>query len=518
MKLRSFFYGLIAVVAVLLLIGGGGVYWILAQSPLNLLKGGQDRTPSAAIFVPKQAPAMISLLVNPDRLEAFRQVATRPGERRRARAELARVKQSLLANTGLEYERDVQPWLGDELTLAITSLDIDRDRANGNQPGYLLAIATQDPERSREFLQVFWQKQAIAGADLVFEQYQGVKLIYSEDKVRGAESGERSQKKPSSPTSSLASAVVGDQFVLFANHPKVLRDAITNVQAAELNLSTASFYQQALETLTQPRIGLTFVSLPQLAGWLENSVTPDKQAKSPKDTLQSPTVQAIASQYQTMAIALELDRQGLMADTAVLSGDRKETSISPSLSKPVAALQYIPASSPFSASGINLDRAWSGLANGLKGYDTVSKLINQPLQDLQTRWKINLSKDIFSWVNGEYALGLVPQTGKREESGVRSQLWRKASALPANDWVFVAQRSHTDASKQAIAELDEIARQQGLTLGTLTLGDQTVSAWTRLQPGSKIPLRRCKPRYKGCTQRLAITKSLPRLWRQWRQP
>jgi len=44
---------------------------------------------------------MVSLLVNPDRLESFRQVGARPGQRRRARQELNQ-KTNLLANTGLD--------------------------------------------------------------------------------------------------------------------------------------------------------------------------------------------------------------------------------------------------------------------------------------------------------------------------------------------------------------------------------------------------------------------------------
>jgi len=83
---------------------------------------------------------MVSLLVNPDRLESF--LAARPGQRRRARQELNQ-KTNLLANTGLDYQRDIQPWLGDEITLAVTTIDIDRDEQNGRQPGSLMALATK---------------------------------------------------------------------------------------------------------------------------------------------------------------------------------------------------------------------------------------------------------------------------------------------------------------------------------------------------------------------------------------
>lgn len=496
MKFRSFLSGLLAVVVVLLLVGVGGFFWIASQSPLKLLSQGEGRVPSAAIFVPKQAPAMVSLLVNPDDLAAFRQAVAAPAKRKQARAELAQFRQSLLGDSGLEYERDVQPWLGDEVTLAVTTLDIDHDRANGKQPGYLLAIATKNPEQSREFLQLFWQKRAIAGTDLTFEQYKGVKLIYNEIPVSPKTDAKKSKKSqafefplPASllPAPSLASAVVGDQFVLFGNDPKVLRDAITNVQAAELNLNSASFYTKALDTLTQPRIGLTFVNLPGLARWLETeAITPTKDAPAKNSpTSGKPQNRAEKNLYQTLAIALELERQGLMAETAMTGGDPK-TAIAPTLSKPVGALQYLPAISPFAASGTDLNRVWRELSSSLASYGAVAQLANQPLQALEKEWKLNLPRDIFSWVTGEYALGslpLQPTAAGEKPKGKRRKAKQEALAdLAENDWVFVAERSKGETSQQAIAHLDEIAQQQGYSVGAVQLGEQTVSAWTKLTP------------------------------------
>jgi len=493
MKFRSFVSGLLVLVAVLLLIGAGGFYWITANSPLKLLAGGAGKLPSAAIFVPKQTPAMVSLLVNPDEIRALRQAIAPPGKRRQARTELAQFEQSLLANAGLTYQQDVQPWLGDEVTLAITTLDIDRDRTNGKQPGYLLAIATKDPERSREFLQVFWQKRAIAGSNLTFEQYKGVKLIYNEMPMQqigsqgGQEAkGQRGKEKlselrtPSTPysplpTPALATAVVGDRFVLFANHPKVLRDAITNVQAAELNLNQAQFYTQALDTLNQPRVGLAFVNLPGLARWLETtSITPDKTAE--KETAQ---LAKATNQYQSLAIALELKRDGLMTQTAMISNDQK--AIVPDLKQPVAALKYLPHSSAIVASGSNLDRLWDELSASLASYDAVSPLVDQSLQNLEQQWQVDLPKDIFSWVTGEYALGSVPIQADADTG--RKARQQQAVPVPTNDWVFVAERDGKDA-KAAIAHLDDIAKQQGYSVGTLQLGEQAVSAWTKLIPGT----------------------------------
>ncbi|MEP0752715.1 DUF3352 domain-containing protein [Trichocoleus sp. Lan] len=461
MKRRSFFYVLAAGVLVLLLIGAGGFYWLRANSPLALLGGGEVTNPTATIFVPKQAPVMVSLLVNPDRLEGLRQAVARPANRKRSRAELNQFKQSLLANTDLDYRRDIQPWLGDEITLALTSLDFDRTRDNGEQRGLLLAVTTKNPQRSREFVDLFWQKQANVETDLVFETYKGVKLIYknqdslvkTQDAVnKGFYNRDRSALPKdtinrASAQNSVATAVVGDRFVLFANNPRVLKEAINNVQAPNLSLSDSTSYQRAIESISQPKIGLTYVNLPSLAKLLGNN--------SPME---------ISQTYESLAIAISPKTQGLLAETALLAATGQEISpTTPSLSQPVGALQYLPEKIAIAASGSNLEQLWTQLTSGLDSDDSLAQLINQPIANLQARWGIDLKQDIFSWVQGEYALGMLPRPDRKD-----------------SDWIFVAEKSETTKAEAAIDRLDASAKQQGLSVSSFTLENQPISAWTKL--------------------------------------
>ncbi len=487
MKFRSFLTVLAVVVLVLLLTSAGGFYWLVARNPIRLLSNEQGSVPGAAIFVPKQAPVMASLLLNPDQLEAFQLVSTRPAERRKVRQELAQLKQSLLATTGLDYERDVQPWLGQEITLAVTTLDIDRDAANGQQPGYLMAIATQEPQRSREFLELFWQKRAIAGSDLVFEQYKGVKIIAANAPAAEPESIATARKpKPSkyrlqleeppapiapAPMPTLASAAVGDRFILFANHPKVLREAINNVQAPDLSLERSTVFTQAIAALIQPRVALTFIDLPRLTQ-LSNQLLTTKAAQLQTIGATDPSEPSL---QQTLVVGFTPNQYGLLAETALLSSkaaqftdsDDAQTTALPLLSQPVGALKYMPSSSAIAASGADLDRLWTQLTNGLAPYKTAAQLLDQPLQALQTRWQLDIPADVFSWAKGEYALAMVPPD-PISATGTQP------------DWLFAVQRPQTEAGQQAIAHLDDLAKQQGLNVGPLTIGDRTVSAWTRL--------------------------------------
>ena len=448
MKLRSFFSFLVVGVFALLALSAGGFYWLTTQTPLNLLNGGPTNTPAAAVFVSKQAPLLVSMLVNPDRIEALRQVFATPAERSRSHAEFEQIKKSLLANTNLDYSRDIQPWIGDEITFAIATPDIDRDRNNGQQTGFLLALSSRNSNRSQQFLDSYWKKQSATTKLVKSEQYKGIQLTYKElptinQKSQSISPLNRLNLLSSNLPSNFATALIGDSydlknnhnFVLFANDPKVLRDAIDHLEVANLNLNNSPEYQKALQQLTQGRIALGFVNIPQ----------PEIE-KNPQVSLNS------------LGVAVGVNRRGLVAETALVTSPENTTI--PKLSEPVQALQYIPSASPFAVASTDLNNFWTDLSSTVSTNPEVSKLADRTLADIQTAWGLNLPQDIFNWVKGEYALAMIPGLSN------------------SSDWIFAAETSAD--SQKAIARLDEIARSKEYSIGSFTLRNQKITAWTQL--------------------------------------
>lgn len=406
--------------AIALLILVIGFYRFFAKSPVNLLTS--TSAPNAAIFVSKLAPVTVSLLTNPDRLQSLQR-----------HGELSQLKTSLLAQSGIDYKQDIQPWLGNEITLSVTTVDIDRDAENGEQPGYLMALATQKPEKSREFLDLLFSRRVLAGGNLAVEEYEGIKLI--------------SDNSPSQENS-LAGAVV-DGFVLFANDLKVLRDAINNVQAPDLNLSSYSQYQKATEQLPKSAFATAFLNLPAVGEW--------QGLELPETT------------FDSEIISLSLNSQGLLAETSFLT-DGEIIPASAPLEKTVGALAYIPDGAGLVVSSADLDNLGnSGLAKlwtqgktvfSNSGTDPIASLV-RPLAELENSQGINLVEDIFSWVKGEYALAVLPDGGKS-----------------VSDWVFVVE--NLEDVSGGISGLDAIASSRGLSISSFNLNQQKISAWTKL--------------------------------------
>ncbi|MDY7051688.1 DUF3352 domain-containing protein [Limnospira fusiformis KN01] len=428
MKLKSFFILLGIATATLLLVGVSFFLTLLGETPLSLLGAKAKTIPTATVFVPKNAPFTASLLVNPDRLEAFRQVLSEPKQRQRSHQEFNRFKKILLGNTGLNYQRDIKPWLGEEITLSLIAADIDRDSSNDKQPGYLLALTSQNPQQSQEFLELFWQRQAVSGVMVTSETYRGVTITY-----RQRESVELA------PT--LATAVLSDRFILFANYPKVLREAINNFQVSTLNLANSESYQKAIAALDSSQIGLVFLNL---GNW---ELTPDE-------------INALPIQ-PSLALGLTLNPQGLLADTAIIATTSEEFE-PPLLSEPPTALKYISANSPLVVTGRDLKDLWAQTSGTIGSNETLGGVLRRAQVSIQESWGVDLPEDIFNWVTEEYALALVPHPiGDR------------------NDWVFVAKR--TPLAETAIEALDAIATERGYSVGSFVLGDYTLWAWTQLK-------------------------------------
>ena len=214
MKSRSLTIAIIVGIIALLIVGTNAYGWVSVHRSIRLLDRNQPQPPASAIFVPKDAPAAISLIANIDELVNLNSLATPTAQQSTARQAIKTWQQQLGDRLHLNYRREIAPWLGEEITVAITALDFDRVPQNGSQPGYLAILSSRNPEVSSRIIQSWWDGQ-IAENRLKIETYQGVKLANNR-------------------RDRIASAIVSDRYVLFANHPQVLRAAIDQIGRAHV--------------------------------------------------------------------------------------------------------------------------------------------------------------------------------------------------------------------------------------------------------------------------------------------
>lgn len=475
MKRRSISTVLLAVVVLPLVLLIAGVAWSKNYDPFKALsKSSSSTNPTTSLFVAQNAPISLSLTVNPDRLLAVSPTALNFGKSK-TQGDLENLRDSLLGLGALDYKTSVMPWLGDELTLAVTSRSVDRTLADSRHPGYLLALKTNDAIASRAFLREFWRVRALTAQQT--ETYKGSEITYGQVKNSQIKNNQAKDSgvQLSEVTFTLASAIVGNQYVLFANSPKVLKNAINNVQVPSLNLQGNPKYQQAVGAIGSKHLGILYINLPEFT-----ALTGDDSIV--RSLVQLPSVSPIT--YSTMAMGLRGSRSGLILDTVLVPEDELssesdrgtvqtktvQTKAVQTKAKTLDILNVLPDRSMAIAIGNNLTELWPTISHTIKGYSALEALQNQALQPLEAESKLNLIQDIFQWVKGDYGFTIAPIKPNQP-----------------TQWVFAVKREGQEI-EQGIAKLDKIARDRGLTIGPVKLGDQTVQAWTQLSSSQNTQL------------------------------
>ncbi len=405
---------------------GMSIYgWISEHRSLLLLNRTVSQPPATVIFVAKKAPAVISLLANPDDLANLNRLATPSAQRKTVNRAIGQWEQQLADRLHLDYQREIAPWLGEDMTFAITDLDFDRLPQNGSQPGYLAVFSSRKPQVSTQKIQAWWDKQ-VAQQRLKFESYQGVKIGYNR-------------------RDRLASAIVGNKYVAFANHPKVLREAINNLQASNLSILDNPDYQTVLAANNHHKIGVGYAQLSKLPRWI---------GKEP------------GAQYEVVGLNLGIDRQGLIADLALYPTIAATPTIPPPTPAPatlISALKYLPRQSTIAIAGIDLQHWQQQFTNIFSPNQQITKAIDRTQVEIGNQIGIDLTQDIFNWVTGEYALAGIPNPNRK-----------------IVDWVFIAERTLPAQVDAAIAHFDELASLAGYNVGLLPWQDKQVIGWTKL--------------------------------------
>ncbi|WP_373480889.1 DUF3352 domain-containing protein [Geminocystis sp.] len=446
MKSHSFVPKILIVALGVILVTFFGLWFFMGKYPNYIVKGGVKNNPQGVVFIPKQAPLMVSLLINPNELGIITKLFPSNDEQKRILKAIEQLRTNLLSQAQVDSKEDLQNWLGDEITLAVTSLDYDHNNDNGIIPGYLLVAKNKSPQLAREFLQTYYGKQAVSNnAQLIFDKYKGVNLVFQQPTVANTS------------IKQVAAAVVGD-FVLFANDIQVLKESINNAQAINLNLAHNLAYQKAIASLTEEKVSVAYVNLPSTSAWIGN-----------KPDIENSLIN------QSLTLSLSLNPQGLITHTALFGVNEEENQL-PSLTKPPQTLAYISDNSIFAVAGVNLEKFWLSIQQGLKENNPLCQLIYQGIHPLEDSLKIDFAENIFPYVTQEYGLSLSINETTKEL-----------------DWLFVNETQENSLTKS----LDNIAKNRGLSVGKLPLNNNTITAWTQLVTTSKNNFSNVETQVKG---------------------
>jgi hypothetical protein len=354
---------------------GAGLYFALqhwSKGDLGLL--------SAAKLVPDDAIAVAYLSTNPAAWEKLQKFGTPEAHALLAKS-MASFDQSLLTSSGISYEKDLKPWLGDVMigVLPPTAAQPVQDAAGDKtSPQILLVVGIRDKISALQFankLKNDKQRQA------QITDYNGETIISSQS------DGETTH-------------------VSFLDDHLVVSEQLALVQQAiDAYKGDPSFASKAdVKELAQLGSGvsepLAQLYLPDYGGLIQQWLATDPQSKS-----LSPETLKQLNALKSVVAGVGVDPLGVrMKAIATMAPDQKNLPIQVADGK---VTRQLPADTVLLISGQNMSQQWKFITEQSQSNPDFKRSLDLARGGLQTM-DLDLDRDIFGWMNGEYAIGVIP--------------------------------------------------------------------------------------------------------------
>jgi Protein of unknown function (DUF3352) len=396
-----------------LMIGGGGLaYWFFSQ------QGRLSVMPVGANVVPQDALMVVSLSTDQRQWQQVREFGT-PRSQAVFDQNLAQFRDRFLTSKGLDYQRDVQPWVGKEVTLAFLSpqagLTVPDPRQAATPPNpqpVVMVLPIADPLKAKQTLE---QSNAVKTGKWAERKYNGIQIRENQE----------------TPAQSISIAALDPQTVVVANSPKAIERAIDTYKGGAALSATPGYGEALGQIKTEKPLARVYVNIPAAAN---TSAANSNRPLSPQGLNQLQQNQGLAATATIASEGIQFKSISWLKPDSKRRFEVKNTAkIMPS---------RFPAETLMMASGGNLQRFWTDYTQGVSANPI--RFINPEglRQGLKASVGLDLEQDFLNWMQGEFALALVPAP----QGGPAN--------LPAS-LVFMVQANDRRAAEKTLKQLDD---------------------------------------------------------------
>jgi hypothetical protein len=429
-----------------------------ASSPgaSNSSSSGSGATGNFARYLAADTPMFVS--VNPQISGDQATNWTKISDAFKSIPDLAKsLDQTPIASTpgNVNWDTDVKPWVGDDLGFVLTDLTAlagsaeSKDTSTATsaaEQNMLLAVQIKDQAKYDAFIAKYRSDQEKAGSKFSDETYKDVKIT----------SGTVNSSQ------SAAYAVVNGYFV-FSGKADAIKALIDRGEPKDSLLNSAKF-KTVIDKLPADRMGFGYMDYEGAMKNVSSSLPASQQAL----LTESQSLTAVAFSWQATADGLKVDYVGSV-DQTKLSASAKELASLPASANKAAGLA--PDNTMLYLSSQDLKAIWDSLksAQGTSGGANVT----DSLTKMQTALGVDLDKDVFSWMTGEFALAVMPA----KSSGI--------SMLPVEGALIVEVKDKTTAQNSLKTITDSISA-QGMTFSEKDVKGVKVQAMDAAGAGMSI--------------------------------
>ncbi len=414
-----------------LLIGGGSIaYWLLSQRQpyWSDLLVGANMIPGDALFA-------VSLTTDPQQWQQLRQFGTRETQTELDK-NLVELRDRFLTNNGYDFQKDIAPWVGNDVTIAFLAPDTaskpapkpvtTNGDAGSDQQSMVMVLPVKNPEIAKSILA---QPKTLKQGKWIDRTYQGIGI-----KQNQGQAGEN-----------FSAALLDGRFLVITDSLKATERAIDAYKNKTSLATTGGFAENFQKIGNYQPFAQFYVNVPTAA---------KIAAASPNRPLPA-QVLAQLQNNQGLAGTMTLEPEGIRFKGVSWLNPNSQRVLAVE-NKAGEMQSRLPAETLMMLSGGNLQRLWGDYVLTSQG-NPLSPIAPEQLRgSIKSLTNLDLDKDLLSWMKGEFSLSVIPTTPKQgSPDDFRAGL------------VFMVQASDTkggqslrQSAETSLKQLDDVMRNQ----------------------------------------------------------
>ena len=406
----------------ILIAGGMTAYWLLTQGQLL----SRD-LPVGANIIPQDALFAVSLSTDRAQWQKLREFGTKETQIELDK-NLVQLRDRFLTNNGYDFQKDISPWVGEQVTIAILSPEAIKPASKPvatdgnttvNQRSTVVVLPIKNPEQAKKVLA---QPKNPKAGKWIERTYEGIPI-----KETNSASGEN-----------LSAAVIDQHFLVITDNPKTTERAIQAYKNQTSLATTAGFTDNFPKIVTSQAFAQFYVNIPASA----------KIAAASGNRHLPAQVLAQLQNNQGLAGSISLESQGIRIKGISWLNPNSQRTLRVE-NKAGKMPNLVPPETLMMLSGGNLRQLWSDYVSTSQG----NPLSPIPPEQLKAGFKsftnLDFEQDLLSWMGNEFSVSVIPSSPQDTLSdNFRASL------------VFMVQASDRTRAETSLKKLDEVMKTQ----------------------------------------------------------
>jgi Protein of unknown function (DUF3352) len=423
-----------AVSAAAVAVVGIAAYMYFFKGP----SGDSSGAIASARVVPSNALVATYITTDPQAWASLEKFGT-PEAQKLIFKSLEDLNQKTLADGNISYEKDLKPWIGGVMVALLPSNPVKPTQSipqKTTEPNVLMVVGIKDKVSALNLANKLKSQKDVKSQEI---NYKGEKITET-----------TGQSKPT-----YSAIVNNNSYLVFSQDKKAVEQAIDTVKG-EPSFASKKGASEILGKGVNVQNAVAQIYVPDYAGMFEQLIKNSPQANQiPRQTLDQ------LKQVKSMVAGIGIDNDGVRMKAIA--------NIDPQLvkykyeSSPSNVISQFPNNTLALVSGQGISRWWKAVTEQSKDYPELNQALQQARGQLQTL-SIDLDKDIFGWMNGEFGLAAIPSN-----QGVLASFGFGGA--------LIFDTTDRKTAESTFAKIDNFIKTQNVNIAQRKIGDKDVTEW-----------------------------------------